>query len=167
LTKEGFLEKTKKIINTYTNNMHIFIVLDIHNFNYFNIEYGKEIGDLLLIKISKDINNLFNQFSEKIVAKNDDDFLIFIPNIENEDLIKVIEIIKKFFNKRYYINKLPLIINSQVGIAIYPRDEKNPEKLLEFAYIALKKSKEEGVNTYKFYNDKLLSQIKHQKKLLV
>jgi diguanylate cyclase (GGDEF)-like protein len=153
----------QKIIDKYPDNMHVLIVLDIHNFSYFNIEYGTEIGDKLLIKISKDINKIFNKFKEKIIAKNDDDFLIFIQNIKNNDLIEIIENIKTFFNKTYNINNLHLVINSHVGITIYPKDEKNSKKLLEFAYIALKKSKDEGINTYKFYNEKLLDQIRHQK----
>jgi GGDEF domain-containing protein len=40
-----------------------------------------------------------------------------------------------------------------IGLAIYPKDEKNLNKLLELAYFALKNSKKESESNYKFYNE--------------
>jgi EAL domain-containing protein (putative c-di-GMP-specific phosphodiesterase class I) len=73
---------------------------------------------------------------------------------------------KYFFNKTYTINNFKLILNCNFGIEIYPKDEKNIEKLLNFAYIALKEAKNEGINRYKFYNNELFIQIKSKKEAI-
>jgi predicted signal transduction protein with EAL and GGDEF domain len=73
---------------------------------------------------------------------------------------------KYFFNKTYTINNFKLILNCNFGIEIYPKDKKNIEKLLNFAYIALKEAKNEGINRYKFYNNELFIQIKSKKEAI-
>jgi diguanylate cyclase (GGDEF)-like protein len=145
----------------------LIIVLDINNFSFFNIEYGSEIGDSLIIQISKDINTIKQKYKNNIlIARNSDEFLIFIENIGNEELINITNDMKYFFNKTYTINNFKLILNCNFGIEIYPKDEKNIEKLLNFAYIALKEAKNEGINRYKFYNNELFIQIKSKKEAI-
>lgn len=76
----------------------MIIVLDINNFSFFNIEYGSEIGDSLIIQISKYINTIKQKYKNNIlIARNSDEFLIFIENIGNEELINITNDMKYFF----------------------------------------------------------------------
>jgi len=167
LTKDAFMEKAKEIIAQNPDKNHILIKTDIHNFSYFNLKYGKRIGDLIFIEIANDLKNLISRYDNNIIiAKNDDGFLIFIEDVDNTQIVNLHNIIDYFFKKTYVIENLQLAINYNGGISIYPKDDNNIEKLIELANIALKESKQKGINSYEFYDHSIINKIQKEENAL-
>ena len=124
------------------------LFLDLDNFKDVNDTYGHAIGDKLLRHVSKILKKTLRK-SETIARLGGDEFLILIPNIKK---IKDIEIISnkilKALSKPWITGKIKLAVSASIGIAVYPDDIDEPEKLIHQADIAMYVAKEKGCNRY-------------------
>jgi diguanylate cyclase (GGDEF)-like protein/PAS domain S-box-containing protein len=91
---------------------------------------------------------------------------IILPKIKNpEDAIKLVERIFAKLKTSILIEKYEMILNSNVGIAIYPHDGKNKTQLLTHANVALQRVRREGFNQYQFYNPRFSHAARYQARL--
>lgn len=168
LSKDKFLA----LLNKYTllNKNIIVILLDIDNFLEINLEYGFDLGDVLLNDFT---NYLIN---ELIIPKcflgkaEGDQFLIAFYDYTFTESLELIENTMDLVRKYEFKYKGESIkITASLGVAFYPKDGETVSELLRACEIALKKAKSEGKNTWKLFNKKFLEEIKeinHISKLL-
>jgi len=149
LYNKNYIERVLKFKSKKT-----MIFLDVNNFSYINTAYGFELGDKLLIKISK---LLRDTFPNDIVARiNSDEFLLlFDKKVIVED--KILKIRDYFYNNSITIDSINLHISFSYGSA-YGR-----KSLLKNCVLALKQSKETGQNNL-FMFQKSKNQIKNLNK---
>ncbi len=124
------------------------LVIDICDFKIYNQIYGNECGDYLLREFAKFLKTFF--YEDDLIARiGGDDFAILFEIRNYEDIENVInKLLDKIKNSKIFKNKFAI----NIGVAIYPKDDKDIIKLLEKSIYALHIAKEKGDFSYEFFN---------------
>ncbi len=117
LKKEVLLDPLLKIGNrrfaemVYATNIYqlcsfkvgfSMILLDIDHFKKINDTYGHKTGDDVLLMVSRTLSNILRH-TDTIIRWGGDEFLMIFPNLLEEDLINIIDRIKKFVELSFII----------------------------------------------------------------
>lgn len=148
------LEYSLKFINDHLmlNKKSAICLMDISNFksyNYmFGYEYGNKILEIAFNKLTQCIGN--NGYIHRF---RNDIFLLILQDIKYIDDAKTVikKIIDSFCNT-IIVNKQKLMLLINIGIAMYPDDNSQPNTLLQYAEIALNYTKNARVSRYSFFN---------------
>lgn len=122
----------EKIENLIKNEQSFSIVfLDLDNFKIINDVLGHKVGDELLKKISEWFLN--NLRKEDIVTRyGGDEFCLILYGLDKTASNEVIQRLYKLFQlQSFYPEDIP--IGFSYGIASFPEDSKNLDKLLSIA----------------------------------
>ena len=134
----------KSYLQTILRNQEdkTLILLNINNFSYINTAYGFDIGDEILINVSKILENNFE--IDTLCKINSDEFaLVFNKKIA---IVEKILKIQNFFMKNLInVEKIKLNITFSYG-AVFGKNN-----LLRKAASALKEAKENGKNRFEIF----------------
>lgn len=144
----------KKLINQYLNSKNPFeccglIVLDIDYFKSVNDRYGHLFGDEVVIVLSNLLKELFDEKSNVVMRAGGDEFVIFVKDTSNIDLVrKNINLMKSVRALKF--DKDDFKITCSAGVCYLPENTSGYmyDQLFENADIALYRAKERGKNRY-------------------
>jgi diguanylate cyclase len=155
----------KSIIESILENLMILesrgalILVNIDNFKFINDTYGHNCGDIFLKKFSDDLKKIFN-FNEILCRFAGDEFLLFIPYIDNLKEIKdIIKKIKGILKSPYNINGKKIFTSASIGITVFPDDGESFEVLLQNADAAMYRAKGNGKNQWQMFNSNISREI--------
>jgi PAS domain S-box-containing protein/diguanylate cyclase (GGDEF)-like protein len=118
------------------------ILLNVNNFSYINTAYGFEVGDKLLIRIAKILEENFS--TEATCRINSDEYaLLFDKKIDIENI--VLDIKKCFYSQEINIESVTLNISFSYGATFGSTNR------LSNSALALKQAKENGRNNLYIY----------------
>ena len=143
----------EKIEHTDNRNGSLgLIMIDIENFKNYNNTYGRNKGDDLLTKTAY---LLFKETKKCDVVSRygGDEFAILLSETNTNDILWVIERIKKSYKEMIKKEELPENITLSMGYSIYPNFAKNKEDLIMQANTALYNAKNKGRNNVQLYRD--------------
>ena len=138
------------------NNKQVALVLlDLDHFKNINDTLGHAVGDQLLRAVAGILLNTLRQ-SDTVSRPGGDEFLMVLKDLPDADaatpvVIKVMEELSKPVS----VNGQDLLISASMGIAMAPNDGEDFDTLLQRADTAMYRSKEEGRNTYRFFDDRM------------
>ena len=122
--------------------------LDLDDFKVIIDTMGHDIGDQLLLEVSKRLVNTLRK-CDTVARIGGDEFIICIEDIKDNDYINTVsEKILKRFNEPFSLNNQDCFVTTSIGVAIYPTDGENADVLLKNADTAMYKAKEKGKNQY-------------------
>ncbi|RLA70590.1 MAG: hypothetical protein DRG09_02785 [Epsilonproteobacteria bacterium] len=135
------------------NGMLLFI--DIDHFKEFNDNYGHQIGDEVLLSVSKQIKSICRK--EDVLGRlSGDEFLLISENVNDQHAVEtIIEKIQTIFKKPQKIGNLSLHISVSMGVALYPEHGQTPETLINAADQAMYSVKKQGRNNHAFYTEEM------------
>lgn len=147
------IENALKGIDRYGSVAVMFIDLD--EFKHINDTLGHDVGDELLVEVSKRLT-LSVRNADTIARIGGDEFTILLTNVHNTHSItfvadKLIETLSAPFT----LSDRPVYVSASIGIAVANDKNAGVKHLLKQADIALYKAKEAGRNQYKFYTKEL------------
>ena len=152
---EDLIEEKKE-----SNKKIAFIFLDLDNFKFVNDTFGHDVGDTLLIELSKIIN--LNEYHKTALRLGGDEFLIVLYDVNSkEDIIEFVEYIRNSILTLKKINNKFAGITFSIGISIFPDDSRNLDELIKFADIAMYEAKKGGKNRYYFIQDDMKEEIEN------
>lgn len=127
------------------------LMLDLDRFKNVNDALGHEVGDKLLIEVSKRLLDACSK--EAFLARvGGDEFGIFIENIIGMDAsIALSHKMLKKFEEPFIIDDFELYITACIGITFTPYNGDNAATLLKNADVAMYRAKESGRNDYYVY----------------
>jgi diguanylate cyclase (GGDEF)-like protein len=129
-------------------NMIATMFLDLDDFKMINDTMGHDIGDQLLVEVSKRLVNTLRK-CDTVARIGGDEFIMVIENVENMDYINIVsEKIIQCFNDPFRFNNHECFITTSLGVAIYPNDGVNAEELIKNADIAMYMAKRKDKNQY-------------------
>ncbi len=105
-------------------------ILDLQNFKQINNKFGYGMGDLVLREVGQTLRKSFNQ--EDVVARwAGGEFIICMYGVDRERARKEIEKILEGLNQQEFVapDGSKLKVNACVGIALYPEDGNELQKL--------------------------------------
>ena len=140
------------------------LFMDLDGFKAVNDVFGHHVGDLLLVEVAKRI--LETKRAEDTVARlGGDEFVLLIDPGEPEDAAALAQRLVESIGKVYTINRNAVHISASIGIAVYPLDGDSAHDLLINADAAMYHAKEQGRNTYCFFETAMNTNAHQQLKL--
>jgi diguanylate cyclase (GGDEF)-like protein len=117
------------------------LIIGIDKFQVINDMHGHDIGDLLLKKFSKRIQECLE--SEALFSRlGGDEFSVLVANLKSEgQLGSIASRIIRNLEKPICVNSLEFKINISVGMALHPDSSSDPIELLKCADIAMYRAK--------------------------
>lgn len=133
----------------------ILLFIDLDRFKIINDTLGHNIGDEILVTISKRITKILGD--ESFIARLGGDEFIAILDYKgkNKEIKRLVETLIIEIRKPLIIGDYSLNITASMGIVKYPEDGKNKHTLLKYADSAMYSAKDMGKDTYAFYNRQL------------
>jgi len=124
------------------------LMLDIDNFKHINDTYGHLTGDKVLKEVAKILEDCIRGEDLAVRYAGDEFIIIFCSSASEASSFeaggrRIIEKVSKAVIKK---DDTSIILTVSGGLAIYPSDGKNLDKLIESADEALYFSKEKGKN---------------------
>lgn len=146
------------------------IFIDLDNFKRINDSMGHHAGDLLLQEVALRLKDAIHK-DDMLGRLGGDEFALIIQRqLEEEEIIEYLEVLRNVILKKFYIENTELTISASFGISIYPRDGENSTDLLKCSDTAMYKVKEDGKNGVQFFNkemkDKIFMRMELEKRLL-
>ena len=148
-------------LSSRMKKMLAIMFLDLDNFKIINTTMGHDIGDQLLVEVSKRLVTTLRK-CDTVARIGGDEFVILINYIYDIDYINVIsEKVIKCFNEPFKFNNREYFVTTSLGVAIYPTDGETAEVLIKNADIAMYQAKEKGKNKYEFYSPVVKDSVKY------
>ncbi len=136
-----------------SNNKLAVLFFDIDKFKHINDEYGHATGDVVLIDVAARIKSIIAK--EDILGRmGGDEFVIIKSCVSgNENVINFINEVFDTFNKPIEVDDKEIMVNTSIGVAIFPDDAQDRYSLINFSDDAMYEAKKISGNSYKMYND--------------
>jgi diguanylate cyclase (GGDEF)-like protein len=134
--------------------LSLFMV-DVDKFKEVNDTYGHQRGDKVLTEVSNLLRESFRE-SDEIIRYAGDEFVVILPITEEQDSLKIA---KRLIGKvsQYTFagdeGQADLNLTLSLGMAVFPRDAQDAEKLIYRADEALYLSKRSGRNQVSVFAD--------------
>jgi diguanylate cyclase (GGDEF)-like protein len=129
------------------------LFIDMDNFKKINDSLGHNIGDDLLIEISRRLKSVM-RVSDTVARLGGDEFIVLLRNMENVDtVVKVINKIQQALHEPLILGTRQMSVTGSIGVALAPENGLDPSTLMKNADMAMYRAKAQGRNTYEFFTD--------------
>ena len=128
------------------------LFLDLDRFKGVNDTLGHEAGDELLKTVAERLKSAVRK-ADAVARIGGDEFSILLTGIAGpEDITEIVRKILAAMREKCVIAGRDFHITTSMGISIYPDDSDDIDTLFRYADIALYRAKDQGRNTFAFYN---------------
>ena len=117
-----------------------YMIIDIDHFKTINDTWGHPHGDEVLIAVAKELKSNFRN-NDFVARLGGDEFAIFLPDISDENQIKIKAKLVEDIIERIEIGTLRQKVTGSVGVALYPTNS-TYEELYKNADKAMYKEKQ-------------------------
>jgi len=141
--RKKILEEINLLIDNKDENFAILFI-DLDNFKSANDNYGHGLGDLLLIEVSKRLNN--NIGPRDIVGRSGgDEFIVVIRDIKCPSVAKAIaNKLMQLISNVFVYNDKHIYIGASIGISLFPEHGATVYTLIKNADLAMYEVKNNG-----------------------
>ena len=127
-------------------------ILDLDKFKPINDEYGHETGDQLLIEIAKRLT-LAVRSVDTVARLGGDEFVLVLAGCNSvTEVEEVLTRVQSQLRLPVQIGEHSLHVSSSIGIALYPVNGEEADKLLRRADKAMYVVKQSGKDTFRFFD---------------
>ena len=160
-------EKVKAAIANANRNQKLLAILSININDFANINNAiNQEKKIILLSIFVERLKSCLRFGDTIAYSEEDSFFILAEEISTiQEISKISQRILNSLEQSFKVGEQQLNIQGNIGIAVYPQDGNNADKLLKNAELALKQISPENQYRYRFYNSIMNSQNKVSLKL--
>lgn len=148
-----FLERIKHAIaiSRRCEDSIAVLFIDLDHFKKVNDTSGHQVGDTLLIEVTKRINSCLRQH-DTLSRFGGDEFVVLLEQItSHREPSRVGKRIIEQLKVPFVIDGKSFHISSSIGISIYPRDDLEPDELIRKADLAMYHAKENGRSKLEFF----------------
>jgi len=141
--------------NKITREPFALFFIDLDNFKTINDTLGHDFGDDLLIKVGTRLRDS-TRVDDFIARISGDEFIVIIKGGLSET--KIAEIADNIINtisQPFTFNESQTFISCSIGIALFPQDGDSINTLVKYSDLAMYHAKENGKNSFRFYNNEL------------
>lgn len=134
------------------NNLLGLLFMDLDGFKLVNDTHGHEVGDQLLIEVSRRMRQVVRR--EDVVARmGGDEFTVILNELtELGDAERIAEKLIHAVNQPIDCSGISCHVGISIGIAYYPYNGNSPDALLRHADDAMYEAKGAGKNCYRSSN---------------
>jgi two-component system cell cycle response regulator len=129
------------------------LLFDIDHFKKINDSYGHPVGDAVLKKIGKLLNETV-RVVDVAARYGGEEFVALLVNTDSKGASQMAERIRSSIEKsKFLLNGQRIPVTVSVGYAVFPEDAKEKSGLIEMADQALYAAKDGGRNQCRAYRD--------------
>lgn len=156
LNRSSFFAQTKRVMELNHKNKGIALLfIDIDKFKRINDQHGHILGDLVIRDIAKRVLGCIKA-TDLIGRFSGDEFLVLISNFNNrKDLEIIAERILARISKPINIDGIIINASVSIGITMSSTNETDLNERIEQADHAMYQAKQNGRNSYFFYNEEV------------
>ncbi len=127
------------------------LFLDLDRFKPVNDTYGHAVGDHLLQAVAARMEQTLRA-ADTVARLGGDEFLVILEDIDGTaSVAEIAERLVDALQTPFAVDGHVLQIGTSIGIALYPEDGEEPERLVHSADTAMYRAKEAGRNRYVFH----------------
>ncbi|MET1257260.1 putative bifunctional diguanylate cyclase/phosphodiesterase [Aliikangiella maris] len=131
------------------------LFIDLDHFKKVNDTEGHQVGDKLLIEVSKRIKVCLREH-DTLARLGGDEFVVLLDNIKSHRVAShTCQRILSELTLPYHFNNKSFYISASIGISMYPRDDTEPSELIRKADMAMYHAKQNGRCSFEFFNTSL------------
>lgn len=146
-----FKDRVEYAINIayHTKALIALLYVDLDHFKNINDSLGHDVGDALLLQVSKRMQSVLRE--EDMLSRNGgDEFIIVLPGIDTDGAARIAEKLINIISQSFTIEQFEVGITPSIGIGLYPIDGSTFEALIGSADAAMYRAKHDGRNCYRF-----------------
>ncbi|KIM11191.1 MAG: hypothetical protein KU37_05960 [Sulfuricurvum sp. PC08-66] len=138
------------------------LFIDLDRFKLINDTLGHEVGDALLVEVSKTILSMIAP-TDTLARIGGDEYVVILSKIDNEfDAVTMARKLIEKMQHKWSIHDHELIITSSIGIALYPQHTNSTDALVKYADIAMYRAKEHGRNNWQLFEPSMSVDVQEQ-----
>ncbi len=127
------------------------VFLDLDRFKGVNDFYGHAFGDLVLRAAAQRTVGCIRE-SDTAARIGGDEFALVIPDLhEPQDAVTVTEKVVRSLSQPLVVEGKSVDVSASAGVALYPLDAIDPDRLIKAADAAVYRAKEGGGGVYRFF----------------
>lgn len=131
------------------------VFLDLDHFKNINDSLGHAVGDRLLQWVAGCLSAHVRE-ADTVSRQGGDEFLLILKDLPDVDaVVPIVSKLLEELSKPVVIDGRELSTAASMGIAMSPNDGEDFETLSQRADTAMYRAKEEGRNTYRFFDDRM------------
>ena len=148
------------------------VLLDIDFFQRLNLTLGYQAGDEVLEILGQRLHHTMRTTDSVKLLKPDDmgsgsfrvggdEFGVLLTGIEDVAYIPmVVARIMRILAEPVQADNQEVYLTCSAGISLYPKDSQDPQELINYAALALKQAKQNGVGRYRLYDEEYASSLR-------
>lgn len=125
--------------------------IGLDRFERVNENLGYEFGNLLIREISQRLKNCLDD-KDILIHLNTGEFAIALQTpCSKQAATNFAQALLEQFSLPFALNNQEVFITLSIGISLYPRDDQDIGKLLQYSSKAMNRVKQQGGNQFQFY----------------
>ena len=141
------------------NSLLAILFLDLDHFKHINDTMGHQAGDLLLKEVARRLTKCVRGV-DTVSRLGGDEFVIILADIGSIDQAAYVAAsILQAITGAYQSEDFTLHVSTSIGISVFPNDGADIDALIKNADIAMYHAKENGRNSFQFFNAEMNAQI--------
>jgi diguanylate cyclase (GGDEF)-like protein len=135
-------------------------MLDLDGFKQVNDLHGHEIGDRLLIEVSRRLQSVLRE-DDSLARLGGDEFVFLLSNLKQpEECHGVLKRMLRGIAQPVTFGNIDVQVSASIGLTLYPQDDADPDTLLRHADQAMYGAKQAGKNCYHLFDPEHDRQVK-------
>ena len=133
------------------------LFLDLDHFKHINDSLGHRTGDALLEQVSERLRGVLRD-EDTLSRQGGDEFMLSLPGADADAAAHLAERLLGQLDQPFEIDGQSLRLSASVGIAMYPEDGQDFDRLAQHADTAMFRAKQDGRARHCFFTAELQAQ---------
>jgi diguanylate cyclase (GGDEF)-like protein/PAS domain S-box-containing protein len=152
---------SQSIVHCQRRNRSLAVAyIDLDGFKVVNDTYGHELGDKLLIELSKRMKESLRE-GDTLARIGGDEFIVVMVDLESIEGSKpILERLLKTTADPITVDDVVVQVSLSIGVTLYPQDGADADQLIRHADQSMYIAKQAGKNRYQLFDAAQYSAIK-------
>ncbi|MCU1756097.1 putative bifunctional diguanylate cyclase/phosphodiesterase [Pseudomonas helleri] len=139
--------------------------VDLNDFKSFNDVWGHLIGDQVLAEFCRRLSNCLN-VSDTLGRMDGHELALILMIRKGQSGPKqIVDRIREVLREPFRVQEQDVTLTASIGIALYPDDGADAERLIKQASTAMNRAKQAGRDTYRFYTAQMNVEVQARQEL--
>lgn len=152
--RANFLRAQEMAIAKANNASHklAILFLDLDRFKPVNDNFGHHVGDQVLVAVAERLRAALRR-TDVVARLGGDEFgILLTEQVDTSVATALARKLLRSLSRPFMIDGIKIVIGSSIGVALYPTDGDDAERLLAKADKAMYRAKGSGGNDYRLVN---------------